>query len=350
MPEQFARRDKRNCGIDRRCRRRAGVGLALAVAWIPYASPAFGARATLDTSQITETDIAAALQRAYQLPTLIAASRSPSDENAIVERERTRLGQLLTEFGYLDAHMTSEQSGSGLILRPVLGRRFTVGSVQLKGVRQPELGPGDVAELAARARELVGQPATASAAGMFVRRVLDRVGERDFAFARLQAVKWTPTGSVTATASFDLEMGPRCHFGKVVFNGSRRGEANGLLDLVPFRDGDRYDRTKLERLRSNLSARKGVRSFNLDLERDETCKLTVRVRLREDPANAAVLNDSGFKGLGSGLAALAVLAVTQLAATIGAPRTMLRPLRLVSVVSVLTFAVTAMPRLVSFFS
>ena len=350
MADRFAKSETHTAGVDGRRARRGQVLRAAGAIWLALCLPAAGAPARLDTDGISETEIASALHRAYQLPMLVAVSSTPAQEDAAVEHERTRLRRLMVELGYLDADVTVERSPAGMVLRPVLGLRYSVGAVELKGVRQSELEPEVVADLVARVREFVGKPATASATTTFARRVLDRIGERDFALARLQAVNWVRTEDGVATASVELDTGPRSRFGSVVFSGLRRLDAADLQRAVPFREGDRYERAQVERLRDNLKALESVKSFNVDLTANEDGVLTVAVRLREAPADLSVLKNPGSFGLGSGLAALGALALAQIAAAAGVSRARVRPLVWGSAVFVLTFVVAVTPRLVSFLS
>ena len=349
MPDPFTKLYKRKIPMGSTGQRHKVLALAIALGWTGFVAPANGAQVRLDTAHVPVAEIAGALRRAFQLPTLIASASAPSQESEMIERERLRLGQLMIERGYLNAKVTTAPTSSGLVLEPVVGQAFTVGSVELKGVQQDELGPTGVADLAARVGAFVGQPATASAARVFTRQVLDRIGEQDFALARLKTMNWTPSDNGTAIASFTVEMGPPCHFGKVVFKGLPVN-ADDLRDLVPFRQGDRYERAKLEHFRSNLASLKGIRSFNLDLEKDEEDAVVIYVRLLAAPADPAILDSSGATGLWSGLASLAMLGAAQMASVAGVRGICLRALFLASGFSVATFCVTAWPRLVAFLS
>ena len=55
-------------------------------------------------------------------------------------------------------------------------------------------------------------------------------------------MNWVRTEDGVATASVELDTGPRSRFGSVVFSGLRRLDAADLQRVVPFREGDRYER------------------------------------------------------------------------------------------------------------
>lgn len=350
MADRFLKFEIKNLRFCWRQKRRARLLPGAVAIWAALALPGSAAPLTLDTAGMPVSDVVSALRRAYQLPVLIGVARTPTEEDAAVERERTRLRALMAEFGYLDAEIAVERSDAGTVLRPVLGRRYVVGSVELKGVRQSELKPNVVTDLAAIVRAFVGKPATSQGAETFGRRVLDSVGKEDFAFARLRTVRWTRMEDGMATAAIDLDMGPRSSFGGVTFSGLRRLEAKDLASLVPFRAGDRYERVQMERFRDNLRTLKTVKSFNINLDKAKDGALAIDVRMREAPADLSALRDSSPFGLSSGIAALSALALAQIVGMAGIASGRLRPLVWGSAVFVLTFAVAVAPRLVSFLS
>lgn len=330
--------------------RRFGCVMLLATVWSTVDLPAARASVALDTQGVPAADIASALRRAYQLPALLALAHTPEEEDAAVARERERLRKLMVEQGYLDAEVLLRDSAKGAVLRAVLGRRYTVSSVELKGVRQSELGTQTVIDLSAIVRQFVGQPASASAAETFGRRILDSVDETDFALARLHSVEWSPTGDGTVAAAVTLDTGPKLRFGNVSFSGLRRLKVAGLQRLVPFRHGDRYERSQMEHLRGELKAMDAIKYHNVDLSVDANGLLAVEIRVREAPPDLSILEQVAPFGFASGLAALATLALAQIAAQAGAARAIVRPLAWAGGALVITFAIAATPRLLAFVS
>lgn len=313
------------------------------------ATVSVGASVRLDTSRVMSPDIASALRQAYQLPTLIgggAADGASEMVSAAVERERTRLQRLLVDLGYLDAEILVTHTDAAIVLRPVLGQRYRVTAVELRGVRQSELERKVVDDLAVIISDFVGQPATARIAGQFGRRIVQTVGARDFALAGLGSVGWSRSDGAGVTAVVELDMGLPMRFGSVVFSGLQRLQEEDLHRLVPFRPGDRYEQAQIEVLRDRLEALNAVNRVNISIEAGEGGVLAVDTRLREAPADLSALRKAGPFGLASGIAALAGLALARIAAAAGAPR--LRPLARVNIACVLTFAALAAERLVSF--
>ncbi|ASY73261.1 hypothetical protein SF83666_b66120 (plasmid) [Sinorhizobium fredii CCBAU 83666] len=308
----------------------------------------------LDTRNIAPPTIATALREAYQLPVWIEGMRAGDtiSANALktpVERERARLRRLMVELGYLDAQVALERSSTGLVLRPSLGKLYTVGAVLLKGVKQQELDRGVIDELASIIDDYIAKPASAQAADNLGSRVLYRVGEVDFALAQLRNVEWIRSGNGVVTALVHLDAGPRLRFGTVTFEGLRRLRESEIKRLIPFRPGERYERGKVEEMRERLKALANVDAVNIGTARgDDRATLDLTVRLQERPTKPSLPQPQGTFGLVSGVATLTGLALIRIAAHVGISPSRLRPFMWMTTACALTFAGLAIHRLAYF--
>lgn len=318
--------------------------------WAVSSLPAAGASARLETEGLTAPGVATALHLAFQLPAVLEGVASPAEEDEAVRLEMARLRRLMVDLGYLDADINAAHEDGQVVLKPLPGKLYSVGSIELKGVRRSDFGPEIVSDLAETVRDFVGRAATAEASETLIRRIIERIGRQDFPLVRQRELTWTRGADGVAAAVLDLDTGPRLHFGEVVFRGLRRLNDADIRRAVPFRPGDRYERALFEKLRLNLSALKTVSDFSIDLKDDGDGGLGMDVRVHEAPPDLSVLANTGWPALVSGLAALAALAATQLAGQAGVSRKRLRPLVWVAGACVLTFAVTVVPRLVDFLS
>ncbi|PDT55145.1 hypothetical protein ATY30_12430 [Sinorhizobium americanum] len=307
----------------------------------------------LDTRNVAQPAIASALREAYQLPLLIEGMRagntiSANDLESPVEHERTRLKRVMVELGYLDAQVALDRSSTGLVLRPSLGKLYTVAAVLLKGVKQQELDRQVIDELASIIDDYIGQPASAQAADNLGSRILYRVGEIDFALAQLSKVEWIRSGNGVVTALVHLEAGPRLRFGTVTFDGLRRLRESEIKRLIPFRPGERYERGKVEEMRERLKALSNVDAVNIGTARGNDATLDLAVRLQERPANPSLPQPQGTFGLVSGVATLTGLAIIQIATSAGISPNRLRPVMWMTTACALTFAGLAIHRLAHF--
>ncbi|GMB79796.1 hypothetical protein NN6n1_05780 [Shinella zoogloeoides] len=318
--------------------------------WAVSSLPAAGASARLETDGLKAPGVATALHLAFQLPTLLEGGVSPAEEDEAVQLETVRLRRLMVDLGYLDADISVAHEDGQVVLKPLPGRLYSVGSIELKGVRRSDFGPDVVSDLAETVRDFVGRAATAEASESLVRRIVERIGRQDFPLVRQRELTWKRGADGVAAATLDLDTGPRLHFGEVVFRGLRRLNETDIRRAVPFRPGDRYERALFEKLRLNLSALKTVSDFSIDLKDDGNGGLGMDIRVHEAPPDLSVLADAGWPALVSGLAALVALAATQLAGQAGVSRRRLRPMVWAATACVLTFAVTVVPRLVAFLS
>lgn len=331
---------------------------ALILAVLFYAAPLSSAPAAvveLDSRHVGSPAVTLALQQAFQLPVWIEGMRTggpiaPDKMDDAIARERARLQRLMVGFGYLDAEVALDRSSTRAVFQPVLGKAYTIATVELKGVEHNALDRRIIDDLASIIDDYIGQPATAQIADDLGRRILYRVGETDFALASLRHVMWTRAGDGVVTALVHLEAGPKMRFGTVTFEGLRRLRERDLSYLIPFSPGERYERHKVEDMRNSLEALANVETVQIRTAREGSTgeSLNLSVRLRETRATLALPEPEGMFGLASGLAALTGLACLRIAAHAGVPQTRLRPAVWLTAAFALTYAGLAIHRLVNF--
>jgi hypothetical protein len=338
-------------GCIRRFRALFFAALLYAALW----SSAPAAVVELDTRNVGSPAIALALKHAFQLPIWIEGMRTggpiaPDELDHAFARERARLQRLMVGFGYLDAEVALDRSSTRAVFQPVLGKAYTIATVELKGVQHNALDRRAIDDLASIIDDYIGQPATAQIADDLGRRILYRVGETDFALASLRHVKWDHAGDGVVTALVHLDAGPKMSFGTVTFDGLRRLCERDLSYLIPFSPGQRYERDKIEEMRESLEDLANVETVHVGTSAGgrSGASLDLTVRLRETPATLTLPEPEGMFGLASGLATLAGLACLLIAAHAGITRTRLRPVAWLTAALALTFAGLAIHRLVNF--
>lgn len=330
----------------------------LAVAGLFCAGVAFAGnpQVELGADDLGDPVIAARLRAAYQLPTWLEGASQAGAEvtplllDAAIQRERMRLQQLMADLGYLDAKVRLDRAGGKMVFRPSLGRLFAVSAIELKGVDQFRLGRSVVAALSSIIADYVSGPATAEAAESMGRRILYTVGQEDFATATLRQVRFVSTGKGEAVAAVDLDTGPRMHFGKVTFSGLRRLRQPDLARLIPFAAGERYERSRVEALRTSLETLDRVDGVHISTgpSASDPAAVDIAVRIHETSVEPAALRQG--EGLGMGLAAMAGLALLQLVPKTGIQRRYRRLLLLAVSVTTVAFAGFLVMRVISFLS
>jgi translocation and assembly module TamA len=109
----------------------------------------------------------------------------------------------------------------------------------------PELAAFDI---------VLGMPARAPPLQASQDRLLDRLAQRGHPFAEVidrEVLVFAEDSSMTVTLTLDA--GPRAHFGPVRVKGLEKVEEDYVRRLIPWQEGDRYDRRKVEEARRALS-------------------------------------------------------------------------------------------------
>lgn len=315
---------------------------------------AFERAPSLDVSHVADTDVAMAVRSAYNLPAWIEGEGAPEripaeDMAAMIELEKARLAALMIGLGYLDAEVLvdSKQSPTRLTLLPVTHQRYRVGTIEVVGLQEEELGQEMIADIGSVVPSYTGQFATTDLLSRLEESVVFRIAaKRPLArIANRQAVGEPSTG--LADIILSVESGPAARFGNVITSGLRRVKAKTLRQLVQFGPGDPYDRGKLDVLRQNLEEL-GLFSrvrVSADQALDEKGLLPVRVQVTEKPVDIAQLSRTGTDGLVVAMLTLFALALRQVGMAGGGSPLVVRMASLVSLLMILAFAVFAIQRL-----
>ena len=330
------------------------IAAIIALQIIVNGGSAFERAPSLDVGHFADADVAMAVRSAYNLPTWIEGEGAPEqvsaeDMTAMIELEKARLAALMIGLGYLDAEVLvdGKQSSARLTLLPVAHQRYRVGTIEVVGLHEAELGQEMVADIGSIVPSYTGQFATTDLLSRLEESVVFRIAAKHplARVANRQAVGDPSTGLADIIVS--VESGPAARFGNVITSGLRRVKAKTLQQLIPFGPGDPYDRGKLEELRQNLE---GLGSFSrvrvsTDQALDEKGLLPVRVQVTEKPVDIDQLSRTGTDGLVVAMLTLFALALRQVGMAGGGSPLVVRMTSVVSLLMILAFAVFAIQRL-----
>lgn len=326
----------------------------IALQIITNGGSAFERAPSLDVGHFADADVAMALGSAYNLPAWIegegAPERIPGEDMAgMIELEKARLTALMIGLGYLDAEVLvdSKQSPARLTLLPVTNQRYRVGTIEVVGLHEAELGQELIADIGSIVPSYTGQFATTDLLSRLEESVIFRIAAKHplAKIANRQVVGEPSTGLADITVS--VESGPAARFGNVITSGLRRTKAKTLQQLISFAPGDPYDRGKLDVLHQNLEEL-GLFSrvrVSTDQALDEKGLLPVRVQVTEKPVDIAQLSRSGANGLVVAMLTLFALALRQVGMAGGGSPLVVRMASFVSLLMILAFAVFAIQRL-----
>lgn len=295
-----------------------------------------------------------AVRSAYNLPAWIEGEGAPEripteDMAAMIELEKARLTALMIGLGYLDAEVLvdSKQSSARLTLLPVTHQRYRVGTIEVVGLHEAELGQEMIADIGSIVPAYTGQFATTDLLSRLEESVIFRIAAKHplARIANRRVVGEPSTG--LADIIVNIESGPAARFGNVITSGLRRIKAKTLQQLIPFGPGDPYDRGKLDVLRQNLEEL-GLFSrvrVSADQALDEKGLLPVRVQVTEKPVDITQLSRTGTDGLVVAMLTLFALALRQVGVAGGGSPLVVRMASLVSLLMIFAFAVFVIQRL-----
>lgn len=221
--------------------------------------------------------------------TKLADPADQEDDERLLRRLRDAAVDALATEGYFAAHVTAEkdpESKARYVLRVDPGPRAKVvaADIRLKGGIEEQ--PARIQELLAGWELPVGQPFRDAIWSTAKTRLLARVGERDFAAARLvdsQAEVDVESASVKLVV--EIDSGPAFTLGELDIKGLQRFDANLVERYNPFAYGDRYDATKLLEFQRRLQASVyfGRVSVDIDTDVEKPQRVPIHIELREAP-------------------------------------------------------------------
>ena len=289
-----------------RCRGRPAVMFLCAVLLLAAAHAAFARGPLTDdpiyeapaeeegvryTSQIAGVDDAALEKRlvaASQLSSL--ADRPPPTLVALERRARSdleRLQKVLRSEGYYDARVSyridEEQKPVGVYLDVVPGDRYTLTKFDFRftgpGSGDPQL-PRDATALGVQ----TGVPARAETVSEARRRLLETLADTGHPLAKVvdQSVV---VDHADDSMRVDIEVAPgeQARFGPLTVTGADDVETDYIEDFVPWREGDIYDRRKVNQARQELleTGLFAAVAFERPNELDAGGELPMTVRVEE---------------------------------------------------------------------
>lgn len=212
----------------------------------------------------------------------------PEDDERLLRRLRDAAIDALATEGYFSARIAVEvdaEKRARYALRVDPGARAIVRSVDIRLRGGIEAQPARIRELVAEWELPAGQPFRDSVWSAAKTRLVARVGERDFAAARLvdsQATVDVETASVALLV--EVDSGPAFTLGALQISGLRRYDPQLVERYNPFAVGDRYDAAKLLDFQRRLQAAPYFSRVAVDI--DATPQSPQRVPIRVELVEA----------------------------------------------------------------
>ncbi len=219
------------------------------------------------------------------------AERAPLTAAALatrVERDMERLRAALRSEGYYAGSVDSEidiaRSPVAIRIEIETGPRFILTSYRISYQGTPP--PEDIRNAIAEAGGRVGTPAEAETLNDEEARLLVRLRNRGYPFARIADKRYlVDHAAESMTAEIVLDAGARADFGALIIEGLEDVRPDHAARIADWRPGVRYDPRRTEKLRQDLS-RTGLFESVL-VEQDEELgpagKLPVTVTVIERP-------------------------------------------------------------------
>ncbi|HUL65933.1 MAG TPA: BamA/TamA family outer membrane protein [Burkholderiaceae bacterium] len=211
----------------------------------------------------------------------------PEDDERLLRRLRDAATETLATEGYFSAKVTAERDSekqARYTLRVDPGPRATVVAVDIRLEGGIEAQPARMQEVRAAWDLAVGQPFREGAWSTAKTRLLARVGEHDFAAARLvDSNAEVDVESATVKLRVEINSGPAFTLGELSIKGLERFDANLVERFNPFSYGDRYDAGKMLEFRRRLQASPyfGRVAVDIDTDTDNPRAVPIKVELTE---------------------------------------------------------------------
>jgi hypothetical protein len=257
----------------------------------------------------------------------------------------------------VDEHRSGEKPSEvpwlDVRLKPIPGILYRIGSIEVVGVAGSDLAAivqKDIGELLPR---FVANRARADILSHLEDEIIWRVRNAAHPFVRVVGREILPDQAThMAGVRITIDPGPSVRFGSVVFRGLGSLDPHSLSRYVPFSPGNPYRSADVDALREELGRLPFVRSVGARLNDapDWRGLWNVEVDVKEIPPKPGQVLRSGLAGLTTMCAALAALALRQVALAFN-PRSRSRSLRTLTVIAwALVFASAAfvMQRLLTY--
>lgn len=267
----------------------------------PVSAGAAGLELTLDyrtviagLAGIDDPDLADLMAQSSQLKAL--ERRPPATHTGLMRRAEAdveRLGRVLRSLGYYDGDVSfavdDAVTPAVVTVTIVSGERYRLAAYEVRFVGPV---PHDVAldpELA------IGIPAEAKPIADAQTRLIETLRDRGRPFAKVDdRVATIDRAAKTMSVVLTIDAGPTASFGPVTIEGLDTLDPAFVRGKIPWREGDRYARSKVDALRTTLL---GLGLFN-------TVKIDVAEAVRTDGSLpvAIVLTEAPARSIGAGAA------------------------------------------------
>ncbi|ATE62425.1 autotransporter assembly complex protein TamA [Thauera sinica] len=249
---------------------------------------AAAAQDTVSVSLQAPDDVRPLLERHVRLlgPEPVALPEAGADRLALVRRARREIADLLATEGYFDPQIRFDRSDDAawrVEVEP--GARARIGEVALEfegaiaGAAHD--GGSTVQSLREGWRLPVGEPFRQSAWDGAKQQLLDTVGARRYAAARIvRSRAEVDPDAATVRLSLTLDSGPAFYLGELQVTGLEDLPEDLVRRYSTLKPGEPYDRDALLAFQSGLQNTPHFASVVVDIERDPALAAAVPVRVQ----------------------------------------------------------------------
>lgn len=237
---------------------------------------------------------------------------------SIVEAQRRRLEEMMRGMGYLDAHIDVSDDGESaapaqIVFTPRPEALYRVGLIEVGGL-------GDLTQVARDdiTRQMVaaaGKPVNGEVLASLEDEMLWRVRSASYPLVTVVGRHMSRMpGTALAKVRIILNPGVAANFGAVAYSGLVSLKSGDLVRLQPFKQGDAYDPSVLDRFRQALSAHPSVRNARVIVSDQVDGRGEVQLKAVVEEKQLAIAGTgNGYRyGLIAMLSAIAVLAIRQM--------------------------------------
>lgn len=271
--------------------------------------PVTGLPYEVEITGVEDTELEALLSQVSQLVAL--AERPPASRAALERRAEADLARFraaLRSEGYyasrLDLAIDDKASPVKVTAEVEPGTLYLLADYQIRYVGASAPPSESLADAPEDLGLTLGMAARAPAIAAADKTLLRRLAENGFPLAAIvkrDAVVDHALGSMTV--ALEVDAGPRARFGPVTLSGLESVEADYVLQVLPWQEGETYDQRKIDRARLDLSQTELFESISIQpgdaVVEDNRLPIAIGVSEREHRAfggGATVSTDEGVGG------------------------------------------------------
>ncbi len=266
---------------------------------------------------VLDSTLRAALN-ATELKRSHAGAETGVSAKSVVEAQRRRLEEMMRGMGYLDAHIDVPDYAESaipaeIVFTPRPEALYRVGLVEVDGLGDLRQAVRD--DITRQMAVAAGKPVSGEALASLEDEVLWRVRSASYPKATVTGRDLSRMpGTALAKVRVVLNPGVTANFGTVTYYGLVSLKAEDLARLQPFKQGDAYDPSALDRFRQALATHPLVRNVRVVVSDQVDGKGEVQLKAEVEEKQLGIVDTgNGYRyGLIAMLSAIAVLAIRQM--------------------------------------